>query len=418
MPPGQEVIDRVRKTWRLLFFLIAVPVLVLLGIAAYWQVMLPDSFQMVKNGAITLPGSVKAVFREETLQSTGTGNNHERSADLVLMLGVSVKTVNVKMVDRETVLVSGKPFGIKMFTDGLMVVGMSDVTVDGTRRNPGKDAGIRVGDILISLDGITLASNEQFGELVTASQGRRMLLVFRRDGERQKTWIDPVQSAADGEYRIGIWVRDSSAGVGTVTYFDEKQNMFTGLGHAVCDVDTGDILSLSSGEAVEAAIIGCTPSSGGSPGELKGQFIASREFARLKANTACGIFGVLNNGWKVSGTEMPVALSHEIHTGEAVVWTTIDGSEPKGYDIVIEKILRGSTSSGQNMIIRIVDEELLDATGGIVQGMSGSPVIQDGMLAGAVTHVFVNEPQRGYAIFAENIRTMEESLLNSKQNAA
>lgn len=373
---------------------------------------------MVKNGAITLPGNVKAVFREETTQGCGVDKGNERSADLVLMLGVSVKTVNVKMVDRETVLVSGKPFGIKMFTDGLMVVGMSDVTVNGVRQNPGKEAGIRAGDILISLDGITLASNEQFGELVTASQGRRMLLVFSRDGERQKTWLDPVRSAADGEYRIGIWVRDSSAGVGTITYFDRRQNIFTGLGHAVCDVDTGDILSLSSGEAVEASIIGCTPSSGGSPGELKGQFITSKEFAHLKANTPCGIFGVLNSGWRVSGREMSVALSHEIHTGQAVILTTIDGSEPKEYDIVIEKILRGNESSGQNMIIRIVDEELLSVTGGIVQGMSGSPVIQNGMLVGAVTHVFVNEPQRGYAIFAENIRAMEETLMNNEQIAA
>ncbi len=373
----------------------------MLASAGYWQSALPDTFLMIRGDSIHLPGSVRAVFLEEP-EPLSREIPPEQSAELYLPFGVPVKTVTVRMVDRESVLVSGKPFGIKMFTDGLMVVGMSDITVNGRRVNPGKEAGLKVGDILVSVDGVPLTTNEQIGRLVAGSQGRRMLLRYKRDEQLQKTWLDPIISPADGKYHIGIWVRDSSAGIGTITYFDLENRTFTGLGHPVCDVDTGEILSLSSGEAVEASIVGCSPSRSGTPGELKGRFVCCREFATLISNTERGVFGRLTEDCYPEGIIMPVALSHEVKTGRATILTTVDGTEPKEYDVKIEKVLRGSTK-GQNMIIKITDPELLGKTGGICQGMSGSPVLQNGRIVGAVTHVFVNDPTRGYGIFIENM---------------
>lgn len=401
---------------KFLYSITTATVLGVLASALYWQTALPDQFQMINGSVISLPGNVTAVFSEEgNLSEEDTGKT---SAELVLPLGVSVKTVDVQKIDREMVFASGKPFGIKMFTRGLMVVGMSDFAVEGQRTNPGRQAGIETGDILISLDGITLVSNEQFGSLVQSSGGKKMLLVYQRDEKEYRTWITPCKNASDNAFHLGIWVRDSSAGIGTITYFDAVGGWFTGLGHAICDVDTGDIMTLSSGEAVEAAIVGCIPGKKGSPGELKGQFVLNREFGTLKANTEVGIFGVLREGYRPDGRLVPLALSHEVHTGSAVILTTIEGSTPREYAIEIEKILRTNGKSGQNMVIRITDETLLTKTGGIIQGMSGSPILQDGMLVGAVTHVFVNEPNRGYGVFAENIHTMEKGLEKQQKEAA
>ena len=380
--------------------LIAVPVLLMLALAGYWQEALPDSFLMIRGGSIRLPGRVRAVF--EDTDSAADCCSPTRSAELILPLGVPVKTVTVQMVDRESVLVSGRPFGIKMMTDGLIVVGMIDDTVNGRRVNPGKDAGLRVGDILSAVDGVKLEANEQLGRLVEESQGKRLMLSFERDGKKQKTWLDPVLNSADGIYHIGIWVRDSSAGIGTITFFDPGRGIFGGLGHPVCDVDTGEILLLSSGEAAEATIVSCTRSRSGTPGELRGRFQQDAEFADLSANTASGVFGKIRCDYFPEGEVMPAALSHEVTAGPAEIMTTVEGSQPGTFNVTIEKVFR-SGAPGRNMIVHITDRELLERTGGICQGMSGSPIIQDGKLVGAVTHVFVNDPTRGYGIFIENM---------------
>lgn len=391
-----------RKKIRLLFGAVAPSVAFVLAAALYWQVQLPDSFQMTAGGSLRLPSLVTAVFQEEDLSQQGNPAGVQVNAELKLPFGVSVKTVDVEVIDRKIVTVSGKPFGIKMFTNGLMVVGMSDFSAEGKRINPGKAAGVQVGDILISLNGITLVSNEQLGALVQGSDGKKMQLVYQHDGREQSVWVTPMQSTSDGRYHLGIWVRDSSAGVGTITYFDEENGTFAGLGHPICDIDTGDILSLSSGEAVEAVITGYNAGRSGDPGELKGKFIGNKEFGILTANCECGVYGRLHRDYACTGRQMPIALAHEVETGPAAILTTIDGSDPREYDVTVEKVLRGK-SGGQNMVICITDEELLGKTGGIIQGMSGSPIIQDGKLIGAVTHVFVEDPARGYGIFIENM---------------
>ena len=415
--PQSKGVRNIRKAIRTGFWLLGAAVLVVLAAALYWQVQLPDEISVTRDGEMRLPGNITAVYQEEG-EMERAGNDTVTSAELVLPLGVSVKTVGIRLVDRETVLVSGKPFGIKMFTDGLIVVGLSDFSADGKRTNPAKSAGLTTGDILISLDGIALTSNEQMGALVQSSAGRELCLVYERAGRQHQVPVTPQKSASDGRYHLGVWVRDSSAGIGTITYYDETARTFSGLGHPICDIDTGEIMTLSTGEGVEAVITGYTAGKSGSPGELKGQFITGHTFARLNANGECGVCGTLQPGFRAEGVRLPVALSNEVQPGPARMLTTIDGSSPKEYDVVIEKVLRGSSRPGQNMVIRITDQELLSQTGGIIQGMSGSPLIQNGMLVGAVTHVFVNEPNRGYAIFAETVRNAEKTITCKSQNAA
>lgn len=408
--------NTIRKAIRTGFWIIGTAVLTVLAAALYWQVRLPDEYALTHGSTMRLPGNMTAVFGEET--AIARSGEMVAEAELRLPLGIAVKTVDIRYVERETVLVSGRPFGIKMFTEGLMAVGFTDFASNGRRINPAREAGITAGDILLSIDGITLTSNEQMGALVQSSGGKPLHLTCQRQGRDYTTRITPQKSQSDNRWHLGIWVRDSSAGIGTVTYYDETARTFSGLGHPICDVDTGEIMTLSSGEGVEAVITGCTAGKSGTPGELKGQFISGHIFAGLTANSTSGICGELRSDFIPQGIRMPVAFSHEVEEGAAKMLTTIEGGTPQEYDVIIEKVLRTPGRAGQNMVLRVVDERLLQKTGGIVQGMSGSPLVQNGMLVGAVTHVFVDDPARGYAIFAETVRSNEKALETMQKPAA
>jgi stage IV sporulation protein B len=339
--------------------------------------------------------------------------------DLKLMGAFQVKTVEVKVVDRKTVVVSGRPFGIKMFTDGLMVVGASDIPTSAGRINPAKEAGIQAGDILLSVNNVRLTANERLGEMVDQSGGTPIEIRARRGNSFFTATVYPALSQGDGKYRIGVWVRDSSAGIGVMTYYDPGSGLFTGLGHAVCDVDTGELMPLSNGEIVRAQIVGCKKGLAGAPGELKGKFLPGGAMGTLLANTSSGVYGAAGAHVEpyAQGVQMPLAMSHEVKTGEAAIYTTLEGETPKEYRVEIEKVMLGD-AAGQNMVIRVTDPELLEKTGGIVQGMSGSPIVQNGMLAGSVTQVFVNDPSRGFGIFAENIQNNAYHAQNLMGSAA
>ena len=203
-----------------------------------------------------------------------------------------------------------------------------------------------------------------------------------------------MKDSTTDSWRTGMWVRDSSAGIGTLTFVDNTTGTFAGLGHSIHDVDTGTTISLLKGEIVPVEITGAVAGSAGSPGELKGRFLTT-------VNGETGVYGSVKSYMK--GIEAEVALAQEVNTGDAEIITTIEGQEPKRYTAVIEKIALSSDNPNRNMVVRVTDPRLLTATGGIVQGMSGSPILQDGRLVGAVTHVLVNDPTRGYGIFAENM---------------
>ncbi|MEG1686476.1 MAG: SpoIVB peptidase [Angelakisella sp.] len=406
-----------RQTVRAIALTIDLFVAVLMGLTVYAGQLLPDSYSVVTGESIRLPVPV-SMEREPAVQaqlSITSGGSYQ--SELRLLGIIPIKSVEVRVVDRKLVRVSGAPFGIKMFTDGLMVVGMSDVAGDGQRLNPARQAGVRIGDIVEQVDGVRLCSNEQLGALVEQSGGRAVRLTLRRDGERLELEVPPLRSVGDGKYRLGVWVRDSSAGIGTLTYYDPNSGLFTGLGHAVCDVDTGELMPLQSGEIVTAEITGCRMGLPGSPGELKGRFSSRNTLGQLCGNTATGVYGYLQ-GSIYLGEQLPLALQSEVRPGKAMIYTTLEGTIPQAYAVEIETLNNKPSGKGQNMVVKVTDPRLLSKTGGIVQGMSGSPIVQNGMLVGSVTHVFVNDPQRGFGIFAENIAQNAGTVSQSVTPAA
>ncbi len=263
---------------------------------------------------------------------------------------------------------------------------------------PGRQ-GIKTGDVIVSIDGETVTTTEQVASIVEESSGKTMTFHIRRDNIAFDIRFTPALSVNESRWKAGLWVRDSSAGIGTLTFFDPESQVFGGLGHAVCDVDTGEILPISSGEIVPARIYSVVKGAVGTPGELRGGFEAG-SLGSLRTNGETGIYGELSTA-PADGQAVPVAMKQQVHTGQAQVLTTIHGTTPKLYDIRIDQVRYNDSAPTRNMVIVITDEELLEQTGGIVQGMSGSPILQDGMLVGAVTHVFVNDPTKGFAIFAE-----------------
>ena len=315
---------------------------------------------------------------------------------------IPAKETQAQQTQRKMVVPGGTPFGIKMFTKGVMIVGMSDIQSGIENINPAKIAGLKIGDILLSLDGKELTCNEDVAKFISEAEGKSVNISFLRGEVEKEAVLSPVKTEYDQKLRAGIWVRDSSAGIGTLTYYHPDTMTFAGLGHGVCDIDTGKIMPLSKGEIVDVNISGINAGQSGKPGELRGSFLNDNIIGILKSNNEMGVFGHLNHS-NIFGSAIPMAEKHEIQAGSATILSTVSGNKPREFKIEIEKINYMDTFGTKNMIIKVTDPALLNCTGGIVQGMSGSPIIQNGMLAGAVTHVFVNDPTRGYAVFAENM---------------
>ena len=377
-----------------------------MGIAGYYSAALPDHFYVAAGTAEDRISIGTALEIQGEIQPEAGGS---ATAALTVLGGVAVKQVEVDFVDRDMVIPCGYPFGIKMFTEGVVVVGLTDVEEDGIFRNPAQEAGIRVGDVLTELDGQPVSLNEDVAAIVSASGGRELSYTIQRKDQTLTGTLQPILSDS-GEYKAGIWVRDSSAGIGTMTYYDPSTMVFAGLGHAVCDVDTGETLPLGKGEIVDVTITGVEKGITGQPGSLKGSFEGSRLAGFMAVNSETGVYGQLTS-LPVSTLEpVPVALKQEVRTGPAQIYTTISGRTPQCYDIVIESVNLSSSAKTKSMVIRVTDPDLLEQAGGILQGMSGSPILQDGKLVGAVTHVFVNDQTRGYGIFAENMQETASEL--------
>ncbi len=313
---------------------------------------------------------------------------------------VYAKAAKSVPVSRQYVAVSGDVFGIRLYSDGILVVGTNYVKTKSGSENPAQEAGLKVGDVIKAINGRRVTSNSDFGAAVNASGGNEIELLVCRNNEDRVVRFFPVLSAEDNKYKAGLWVRDSTAGIGTLTYFDNNSLEFAGLGHGICDVDTGELMPLLGGDTVYARITGSYKGTKEDTGELCGVF-SDEILGPLTENTDFGVFGSVS-GDQISGTVMPVAMRDEVRTGRAKIISTVDENGPKEYEVEITRIYRNSDSS-KCMAITVTDKKLIEKTGGIIQGMSGSPIIQDGMLVGAVTHVLVHDPLRGYGIFAEKM---------------
>lgn len=302
--------------------------------------------------------------------------------------------VTANAVVNDSVILGGMPFGLTMYTSGVVVI-----RVDEDSGSPAKIAGVKENDVITRANGTEITNNEQLKEIVEGSGGEDIELSLYRGESPISISITP-RIGDNGEYSAGIWIRDSTAGLGTVTYFDESTCSFGALGHGITDRDTGMLLPLAKGKAMNAHISSVTKAQPGVAGGLNG-FMGSELIGEITVNNDYGVFGrydVLPQGRLIE-----CADDSEITTGEATVFCTPDDSGIHEYTVEIER-LNMSDSSGQNMVIRVTDDELIKKTGGIVQGMSGSPIVQNGKLVGAVTHVFVNVPEKGYGISISNMR--------------
>ncbi len=375
-------------------------ILSLFAAVIYLNQYLPNNYYVNSGCELKLTGLVNAVPCTGKITDASDGSGSK--ARLKLLGIIPIKTVNVNEIDSPVLVPCGEPFGIKLLTDGVIVVEVSSFETAWGFRSPAEKSGIEAGDIIKSINGQAVNSNSEVEKIISASSGQKLTLNMVRDGMPFTAKLTPLKCSADGKYRAGLWVRDSSAGIGTMTFYNPETKQFAGLGHPVCDVDTGEILPLSSGEVVKVAINGVKKGKSGVPGELMGGFISAFSMGTLNENTPTGLYGTLDS-FSASNLAVPLGLRQDIKTGKAYIYTTVNGTTPQKYEITIEKIDLADSEECRNMIIRVTDEELLKETGGIVQGMSGSPIIQDGKLIGAVTHVFVNNPAKGYAIFADTM---------------
>ena len=314
---------------------------------------------------------------------------------------IPVKTVDVRYFEKKQLIPGGMTFGVKLFTQGLLVTQTGAFVSGGKSVDPAKAAGIRRGDVIRTVDGAEVTKVRQLSRLVEESRGRTVTLGILRDGDIETVSVTPRFCDEEKRYRAGLWVKDSAAGIGTVTYIDPGDLSFAGLGHGICDQSTGAPVPISSGEVWEVKVEGVVKGEKGDPGELQGVF-GSRQAGIITDNTLCGVFGELYRIPAGAAAPVDAALSGDVREGEASVLCSVDPDGVKSYSARIERIVDRSAET-KNFVIRITDPRLLELTGGIVQGMSGSPVMQDGKLVGAVTHVMVNDPTRGYGIFIENM---------------
>lgn len=324
----------------------------------------------------------------------------EYSTSVKLFNIFPVKSAKVKVSRRKYVVPGGNAFGIRLYTKGVMIIRIDGVTTPSGNVSPGKAAGLKEGDMIISVDGVNVYRNRELSAIFASSGGKTLKLEIERDSKKKEINFTPVLCSEDSTYKGGLWIRDSTAGIGTVTWYDRTNGIFAGLGHAVCDADTGEIMPLSGGDAVEAEIKGCYKGTNGSAGELCGVF-SSGSIGSLYINGETGVYGIMDS-FDADDKVVPVALRQEVKNGAAQIICTVDDTGAEYYNIEIKKIFDG-TDNQRNMVIKVTDPVLLEKTGGIVQGMSGSPILQNGMLVGAVTHVFVDDPTEGYAIFAQNM---------------
>lgn len=338
------------------------------------------------------------------------GESYE--VDLKLFGIIPISKTNVQIVDDMHVKVLGEPFGMKLYTDGVLVIDCVDITTENGNKNPAKLAGINVGDYIKTVNGKTVTTNEDVLQLVTESGGKTMKFEIVRDGKKITRKVTPVLDKENGVYRIGIWVRDSSAGIGTLTFYSPSNDVVCGLGHGICDSDTNTLLEINNGELVKAEIIDVQKGSSGNPGSLKGK-LTYDSVADISLNCESGVYGVTKQ--QVSSDMLTeIAMKQEVKNGEAQILCTVNGSTPKLYSCKIKKTGK-SDSKTQNLIVTVTDQELINATGGIVQGMSGSPILQNGKLVGALTHVLIDDATRGYGIYAENMLETANSVGNDQR---
>lgn len=315
-----------------------------------------------------------------------------------------VVTTSGEIGSDKMIIPMGKAVGIKLYSDGVVVVGLSPIETSGGTTAPAKDCGLQAGDIITHINSQEVDSIEDVTAVLCTLEDSQMTIRAIRDEEEIQLTTQAVQCSTDGSYKLGAWVRDSMGGIGTMTYYDPETNTFGALGHGINDMDTTQQMPLLTGSILPAEVTAVTQGTSGSPGSLHGAFDTTTDLGTLTANTDHGIFGQLDCEAMVEGmVAIPVATASEVTTGPATILSNVGGNDVAEYQVEITRLYSTTTSDGRDLLITITDPDLLATTGGIVQGMSGSPILQNGKVVGAVTHVFVNDPTQGYGILMERM---------------
>ena len=356
----------------------------------------------VTGAALTESGGKEEAMRQSLAVMTMAATDGEISCGVgVSDTGLEALGGRAPMDQYEGLMLTpgGMTFGVRFLTEGVTVVGFCDVETEGGRVNPAAEAGLKLKDVILKVNGRPLVGAAQLTEQIEQCEGSELVLLCRRQKEELELRLQPVQSGSG--YKTGIWVRDSGAGIGTVTFLVPETGAFAGLGHGICDADTGELVNMRRGTVSQVTVSSVVKGEAGAPGELKGYFNPGKT-GTLLGNTACGVWGIFTRLPEAVAEPMPVGLREELQEGSAYILSTLGGDRVERYEVEIKSIHRDATGS-KCFTVKVTDPDLIQASGGIVQGMSGSPIIQNGKLVGAVTHVLINDPTTGYGIFIENM---------------
>ncbi|MBE5746519.1 MAG: SpoIVB peptidase [Clostridiales bacterium] len=318
---------------------------------------------------------------------------------------IPIKTQKIKIISDDKVLVGGNAIGLVLKTDGVLVVGSSSVTTLNGERDILKENLLEIGDVLTQIENETVENVSSISSIINKKEnaGRELIVKGIRKNKEFITKIKPCYDVKSGDYKLGVWVRDDASGVGTLTYVNSN-NRFGALGHPICDSETKSIINLKEGKVYKCSVLGVNKGVTGNPGELRGLFMQGKnEQGIIEKNNNYGIYGSLNNESEIfkSLTEMPIGSRVFVKPGKAQIKCCVDGERVESFDVEIIKTNYQNYSNDKSMVIRVTDERLISKTGGIVQGMSGSPIIQNGKIVGAVTHVFVNDPTKGFGVYID-----------------
>ncbi len=394
----------------------------------YYIYSIPDNINIFENETrsfhVNFPFMLSFSTEDEILAYTNSNKTIRHSynisplkqgnskLELTLFGKIPIKKIDVSVVPDCQVIPGGHSIGVKMNIKGVLVVGMEEIENSmGEYINPSLESGLQIGDVILAINGTDVNDSSHVQSLINDSSNEVKIKIKRKDNIFNFN-VKPVLSKLDNAYRIGLWVRDKTAGVGTLTYYNTLDKTFGALGHAITDVDTGILYNVQDGEILNSKVLSVQQGKSGYPGEIKGIFYeADKPIGALRFNTEFGIFGEIYNNIRnpMFQTSIPIGYQNDIRKGKAYILTTLEDNKIDRYEVYIEKINYQTKPDTKSMIIRVTDERLLKKSGGIVQGMSGSPIIQNGKLIGAVTHVFVNDPSKGYAIFIEWMLRINES---------
>ena len=349
---------------------------------------------------------VQTIYNEGSKSYNLNGLETGESQLQLKLLGlIPLRNVNLNVIERPNLVPGGNSIGVRLNTKGVLIVAVTDVIdINGERSSPAKKAGLKVGDSILSINENKIVNADQVVEVLNNIKDEEIKIKILRNNVEFDTIASSVQCLQDNSYRLGIWVRDKTTGIGTLTYLNPKNNTFGALGHGITDIDTGNLLTVEDGLIMNAKVSDITQGKKGIPGEIKGVFYKTDQIiGDIKINDELGIYGRLEDAYIKSEDfdPMPIAFKEEIEIGEAHILTTIEDNLIEKFEISIEKVESQNQANQKSMIIKITDPRLLEKTGGIVQGMSGSPIIQNNKIIGAVTHVFINDPTKGYGLFIE-----------------